>query len=43
MIFLDQQDVRPSLGLLHHALCEAAFGEQPINNLVGWKDGLQLR
>ena len=43
MIFLDQQDVRPALGLLHLAVWEAAFGEQPINDLVGWKDGLQLR
>ena len=43
MVFLDQQDVRPSLSLLHHALSKAAFGEQPIDDLVGRKGGLQLR
>ena len=43
MVFLNQQDIWPSLGLIHHALCESAFGEQPIDDLVGRKDGLQFR
>ena len=37
MVFLNQQDVWPSLSMLYHALCKAAFGEQPINDLVGRK------
>ena len=43
MVFLNQQNIIPSLGLLEHPLRKPALGKQPVQHLIPRESRAQLR